>query len=179
MTTDSGYRDMEVPSFSLSTCYNLTMSRLIRGAKIGATALLSPGAAAVIFDERREKVLLTQRADNGLWCLPGGGIDPGESAEETCIRETLEETGLEIQVIRLVGIYTSPNVIIEYEDGNRWQSVGMNFEAVILGGEMRKSEETIDLGYFPVDSLGDLDLMENQLERIQDALKALPEAIIK
>ncbi len=80
---------------------------------------------------------------------------------------------------RLVGIYTSPDVIIEYEDGNRWKSVGINFEAEVTGGKLSESDETIELGYFPVDSLGDIDLMENQSERILDALKNLPEAIIK
>ena len=168
-----------MPSFSLSTCYNLTMSRLIRGAKIGATALLSPGAAAVIFDERREKVLLTQRADNGLWCLPGGGIDPGESAEETCIRETLEETGLEIQVIRLVGIYTSPDLIIEYDDGNRRQPIDMTFEAEVVGGELGLSSETTDYGYFAIDSLSGMGVVEIDLERVLDAFKNYPEAIMK
>ena len=155
------------------------MVKLIYGDRIGKDAKFRISATSIVFDDAREKVLLTQRKDNSRWCLPGGGMDSGESAEEACARETFEETGLRVSVIRLVGIYTNPNVIIEYEDGNRWQSVGMNFEAVVLGGEMRKSEETIDLGYFPVDSLGDLDLMENQMERIKDALRALPEAIIK
>jgi 8-oxo-dGTP pyrophosphatase MutT (NUDIX family) len=48
----------------------------------------------MVFDEERTKVLLTRRTDNGRWCLPGGGIDSGESAAEACEREALEETGL-------------------------------------------------------------------------------------
>ena len=94
------------------------MSKLIYGDRIGADARLAPGAATIIFDESREKVLLTQRSDNGRWCLPGGGMDPGESASEACIRETMEEMRLEVRVTRLVGIYTSPDLIIEYADGN-------------------------------------------------------------
>ena len=155
------------------------MSKLIYGDRIGADARLAPGAAAIIFDENREKVLLTQRSDNGRWCLPGGGMDPGESALEACIRETMEETGLEARVTRLVGIYMSPDLIIEYADGNCWQPVAMTFEADVVGGELRLSDETTDYGYFLVDRLDDVDLMEHHLERIQDAAKTLPYAIIK
>ena len=155
------------------------MSKLIYGDRIGVDARLAPGATAIIFDENREKVLLTQRSDNGRWCLPGGGMDPGESASEACIRETMEETGLEVRVTRLVGIYTSPDLIIEYADGNCWQPVAMTFEADIVGGELRLSDETTDYGYFLVDRLDDVDLMEHHLERIQDAAKTLPDAIIK
>jgi len=155
------------------------MSKLFFGDRIGRDARLAPGAAAIIFDENREKVLLTQRSDNGRWCLPGGGMDPGESAEEACIREAMEETGLEIRVNKLVGIYTSPNLIIEYADGNRWQPVAMTFEADVVGGELRLSDETIDYGYFLVGSLGDVDLMEHHLERILDAVKGLSGAIME
>ena len=155
------------------------MSKLIYGDRIGADARLAPSAAAIIFDESREKVLLTQRSDNGRWCLPGGGMDPGESASEACIRETMEETSLEVRVTRLGGIYTSPDLIIEYADGNCWQPVAMTFEADVVGGELRLSDETTDYGYFLVDRLDDVDLMEHHLERIQDAAKTLPDAIIK
>ncbi len=155
------------------------MSKLIYGDRIGTDARLTPGATAIIFDETREKVLLTQRSDNGRWCLPGGGMDPGESASEACIRETMEETGLEVCVTRLVGIYTSPDLIIEYADGNRRQPVAMTFEADVVGGELRLSDETTDYGYFLVDRLDDVDLMEHHLERIQDASKTLLHAIIK
>jgi len=106
-------------------------------------------------------------------------MDPGESAEETCVREVLEETGLEVLVTRLVGIYTSPDLIIEFADGDRVQMVAMTFEAKIIGGELRLSDETTDYGYFPVDSLNNVDLMEHSLEQIQDGVKNLPEAIIR
>ena len=106
-------------------------------------------------------------------------MDAGESAEEACIREVLEETGLEVRVKRLIGIYTSPDMIIEYADGNRWQPVVMTFEAEVIKGEMGLSDETTDVGFFSVDDLSSLDLMENHIERIQDALEKRPSAIIK
>ena len=74
------------------------MSKLIYGDRIGKTAILSVGAAAIILIDSRKKVLLIRRSDNGRWCLPGGGVDPGESAEEACVRETFEETGLKVRI---------------------------------------------------------------------------------
>ena len=148
------------------------MSRLIYGERVGKTAVLAPRASAIIFDEAREKVLLTRRADNGRWCLPGGGMEPGESAAETCVRETLEETGLEVRVTKLVGIYTTPDIIIEYADGNRIQPVAFSFEAEITGGELGLSDETTEFGYFAIEGpggLNGLDLMEHHLQRILDA----------
>jgi len=147
------------------------MSELIQGERVGRGATLRAGASVLIFDQRREKVLLTRRADNGLWCLPGGGMDPGESAEETCIRETLEETGLHVRVTRLVGVYTSPNITIQYPDGNRTQPVTFSFEAEIVGGELGLSDETTEYGYFPVDQLDAIDLWAHHRQRIQDAVQ--------
>ena len=155
------------------------MAKLIWGDRIGKDSRLSPSAIAIIFDETQEKILLTQRSDNSRWCLPGGAMDPGESAEEACVREVMEETGLEARVKRLVGIYTSPDLIIEYADGNRFQPVAMTFEAEVVDGEMRLSDETTDIGFFSVHDLSSLDLMENHVERIQDALENSPGAIIK
>jgi len=155
------------------------MAKLIYGDRIGKDARLGPGATAIIFDTERNNVLLTQRTDNGRWCVPGGAMDPGESAEETCVREVMEETGLEVLVTRLVGIYTSPDLIIEYADGDRCQMVALTFEAKVIGGELRLSDETTDYGYFPVDSLNDVDLMEHSLEQIQDGVKNIPEAIMR
>ena len=155
------------------------MSTLIRGERIGKTAIVRPGADAIIFDESRENVLLTRRSDNKRWCLPGGLMDPGESAHETCIRETLEETGLQVRVTRLVGIYSSPDLIIEYEDGNRQQPISMAFEAEVICGQPRLSDETTDHAYFTIDSLEGLDVMEHHLVRIQDAVINSPGAFMK
>ena len=155
------------------------MSELIYGDRIGKTAALAPGATAVIFDQAREKVLLTRREDNGRWCLPGGGMDPGESIAETCVREALEETGLEVRVIRLVGIYTSPDMIIKYADGNRKQPVAFTFEVEVTGGELTLSDETTEFGYFAVDKLDGLDLMEHHIPRIQDAAANRAEPFVR
>ena len=106
-------------------------------------------------------------------------MNPGESAEEACMRELMEETGLDVRVTRLVGIYTNPDLVIEYADGKRWQPVAMTFEAEAVGGKLRLSDETTDYGYFSVDSLDDVDLMEHHLVRIQDAVINSPGAIMK
>lgn len=147
------------------------MSNLIQGDRVGRQGKLRPGASAIIFDDTRQMVLLTRRSDNGRWCLPGGGMDPGESAAETCVREVLEETGLAVRVTRLVGVYTSPNIMVEYPDGNRIQPVAFSFEAEVVGGELCLSDETTDFGYVSVEKLDTIDLMEHHRQRIADSLQ--------
>jgi ADP-ribose pyrophosphatase YjhB (NUDIX family) len=104
------------------------VAKIIEGERIGKLGKLALGCSATIFDSTRQKVLLTRRTDNGRWCLPGGRAEPGENVVETCLRETLEETGLQVRMVRLLGVYSSPHRMVEYPDGNRYQVVALNFE---------------------------------------------------
>jgi 8-oxo-dGTP pyrophosphatase MutT (NUDIX family) len=155
-----------------------SVAEILFGERIGSTATLRVGCAAVVFDAAHDKVLLTQRTDNGLWCLPGGGMDPGESASEACCREVREETGLVVEVIRLTGIYTSPDRIIRYADGNTHQTVAMCFEAKVIGGDEGLSAETIDVGWFTKADAAGLSWMSNHDERLADAWIDHPHAVI-
>ncbi|WP_153072168.1 NUDIX domain-containing protein, partial [Escherichia coli] len=66
---------------------------------------IKPGVAGIVFDEYG-RVLLMKRADNGLWGIPSGHVEPAETVEQAIIREIREETGLEVQVKRLIGVYS-------------------------------------------------------------------------
>lgn len=128
------------------------------------------GCSAILFDDAREKVLLTRRADNGLWCLPGGMIEAGESVAEGCAREVLEETGLQVRVTRLTGVYSDPRHLIVYPDGNRVHIVVLNFEVEHLGGVPGLSAETTEIAWFPVKEAINLPLFHNHSEHLRDAL---------
>jgi ADP-ribose pyrophosphatase YjhB (NUDIX family) len=157
----------------------IIVATLIWGDRVGRQGKLRVGASAVIFDETREKVLVTRRSDNGRWCLPSGAVDPGETVEEACIREVLEETGLRVRVTRLIGVYSSPDMLVVYPDGNKWHLIAFSFEAEVVGGELRLSDETTEAGYYAIDGLGEIDLMEPYRERIADALLGQEKTIIK
>lgn len=154
-------------------------TRVLYGERIGREGHLRVGSSAVIFDPGREKILLTRRKDNSLWCLPSGGMISGESAAETCSREVLEETGLVVQVIHLIGVYTSPNWLIEYSDGNRAQAVAFCFEAEIVGGELKIGDEVSEMGYYKGQEIEKLDLMASHRQRILDAFEDQREAFIR
>ncbi len=139
------------------------------GERIGKNGVLRVGSAAVIFDQRREKVLLTRRTDNGQWCLPGGGMEPGESGAENCIREVFEETGLRVRIVRLIGVYSDPNDLVEYPDGNKVQIVALSFEAEPVGGLLGLSSETTEAGYFSLEEIEHMDLLSPHFQRIRDA----------
>jgi ADP-ribose pyrophosphatase YjhB (NUDIX family) len=145
------------------------MSKTIYGERIGKQGKILVGCSAAIFDEKREKVLLTRRADNGKWCLPSGHMEPGESALEACVRETKEETGLDVRVTRLVGIYTDPNRLLEYPDGGQFHLVALHFEAEVTGGALALSDETTAYGYFALPEIDRMDMLEIHRERITDA----------
>ena len=152
---------------------------LIYGDRIGKLGRIVTACDAVIFDSPGEKVLLTRRTDNGRWCLPGGAMDPGESASECCAREVLEETGLVVTVGRLIGVYSTPHRITEYADGNRKQALDLVFEAVRLSGDLSVSDETTELGYFSPEQMKSMDVMELFHERVNDAFARQGEAFLR
>ncbi len=147
------------------------MTRVLYGDHIGKEGELRIGSCAVIFDDRREKVLLTKRSDNGLWCVPGGQMEAGESVEECCIREVFEETGLQVRPIRLIAVYSNRDQLVVYPDGNQAQIVVLSFEAEITGGELGLSEETTQVGYFSPVEMESMPMLGRHLERVMDALE--------
>lgn len=88
------------------------------------------------------RILLTRREDFEIWCLPGGGVDDGESVAQAAVREAREETGLDVVLTRLVGIYSRPT----------WQASGSHevlFAAKPVGGKLRPQQsEVLDARYF-------------------------------
>jgi ADP-ribose pyrophosphatase YjhB (NUDIX family) len=155
------------------------MTKVLYGERLGKQGQLRLGSSATIFDETHQKVLLTKRADNGQWCLPGGGMEAGESIEEACLREVLEETGLRVRLIRLVGVYSDPNQLVVYPDGNRAHFVTLNFEAEITHGEPRLSNETTDIGFFTLEELEGKQLLGHHKERIRDTLVGQAAAFVR
>jgi ADP-ribose pyrophosphatase YjhB (NUDIX family) len=109
------------------------------------------------------KILLTQREDFETWCLPSGGVEEGEDLAQAAIRETKEETGLDVQLTRVVGIYSrtgswSPGYIVL-------------FAAKPVGGELKCQEgETVAVDWFAFDDLpGPLSMGHKR--RIKDAIE--------
>lgn len=107
----------------------------------GNQKLILTGTAALIRDARW-RVLMQQRRDNGLWSLPGGGTELGESASDTNFREVREEMGVDVAIKHLIGLYTSPRLDVQYPNGDQTQIVVPCFECAIIGGalEMQTSE---------------------------------------
>jgi len=120
------------------------------------------GAYAVIFDDDR-RVLLCHRRDFDAWNLPGGGVEEGESPWDAAIREAREEVCLDIEIIRLTGLYWKPQK----------RDLVFNFEGRVVGGVPATSDEADAVGYFAMDSLP-ANTAPLQVERIRDALAGGP-----
>jgi 8-oxo-dGTP diphosphatase len=118
------------------------------------------GACAIIFDER-DRVLLSHRRDLDLWNLPGGGVESGELPTEAVVRETREETGLDVVIERLVGIY-----------GKRDKDeLVFAFTCRLGGGRLSVTDEADEFRYFQVNAIP-LNTSPKQIERIHDALSS-------
>ena len=157
----------------------MNQTQVLYGKQLGKQGTLRLGCSAIIFDEVREKVLLTRRADNGRWCLPGGGMKSGESVAEACEREVLEETGLTVRVKRLIGVYSDPDQLVIYPDGNKAFFVVLSFEAEVLHGELTLSDETTEFGYFYVSEMENMSMHGHHKQRVEDALANTGQAWIK
>ncbi|PWH12704.1 MAG: NUDIX hydrolase [Anaerolineae bacterium] len=157
----------------------MAKTKVIYGERVGKEGRIRLGCSAAILDEIGEKILLTRRQDNGQWCMPGGAVDAGESVAEACIREVWEEIGLRVRIVRLVGVYSDPNRLVIYSDGNKVQTVALHFQAEVLEGQPHLSNEVTDFGYFSVEEAQSLEMLGNHYERMVDTLKRESAAFIK
>ena len=104
-----------------------------------------PSANVVVVNDKGQ-ILLIRRTDNGNHALPGGGMDLGESITQAAVREVKEETGLDVELTGLVGIYTNPRHVIEYtSDGEVRQEFSIVFTAKPTGGRPRTSSESSEV----------------------------------
>jgi len=154
------------------------MTQVLYGERIARQGKIRLGCTASIFDEHG-RIFLTRRTDNGEWCLPGGGMEAGESAAEACEREVWEETGLRVHLKRLVGVYSHPDQLTIYPDGNKAHIVALHFEAEVIDGEPSLSDETTDFGFFTLREIEGLEMFGRHRERVVDTLENHRQALIK
>ncbi|MEU2834160.1 NUDIX domain-containing protein [Streptomyces lavendulae] len=128
---------------------------------------LVPAASAVVVDEGG-RVLLQRRTDNGMWALPGGKMDLGESIGECAIRETFEETGVTVEITGIVGTYTNPGHVFAYSDGEVRQEFSICLLARPTGGTLRTSDESFEVAWFAQDAIDDLPMVPSIRKRIND-----------
>ena len=84
-----------------------------------------------------------------------------------------------MRIVKLSGVYTSPDWVIEYRDGNRHQLVAFSFICERTGGELQLSDETTEFGWFTPDEIRSMDLVEHHPQRIADALEDRAEAFVR
>jgi ADP-ribose pyrophosphatase YjhB (NUDIX family) len=126
------------------------------------------GASAIVTDDGR--ILLHRRVDNDFWALPGGNTELGESITTTVIREVREETGLDVEPLYVVGVYSDPEHVFAYDDGEVRQEFSVCVACRLLGGVLRISEESRELGYFSPTDLDGLHMHPRIRVRIDDYL---------
>jgi ADP-ribose pyrophosphatase YjhB (NUDIX family) len=131
-----------------------------------------PAVAAVVENSDHE-VLMIQRTDNDLWALPGGAQDIGESVIEAVQREVTEETGIEIEVTGLSGIYSDPRHVIAYDDGEVRQEFSICFLAKMTGGALRASSESRQVHWVPASELNNLNMHPSMRLRVVHGLQGL------
>ena len=108
-----------------------------------------PKVAVGVVLERDGRILLTRRNHEpraGYWSFPSGFVDAGEVLEEAAVREAREETGLDVTVERLVGVYSAR--------GER--TVFVAYAGRIVGGELKAGRECMEVAFFPPDALPEL-----------------------
>ncbi len=132
----------------------------------GSSTQFRIAVSALIFQEGN--VLLALRRDIDWWNLPGGGMEVGETVEEAVCREVWEETGLEVEVEFLVGVYSKPQK----------QEVVLTFQCRTVAGKLTATEESSDCRFFAPAALP-INTLPKHRQRIEDALMHAPHAVLR
>ncbi len=127
---------------------------MFRVKKVDEQTYVKAGVGLILLNDKGQ-ILFEKRRDCGMWGLPGGKIDAGESIEQTAIREAKEETGFNIQVMRLLGVYSDPkdHLVAYLPSKDVAQLVDIVLEAKIVSGILTTSDESEELRFFDLKAL--------------------------
>ncbi len=124
--------------------------------RIGHELLLVP-TVAVLARDADGLLLLVQDEESGLWSCPGGIVEPNELPADAAVRETWEESGVLVELVRLAGVFGGESFAATYRNGDRLAFVATVFAARPLAGSPRgDGNETRDARYFAADELAAL-----------------------
>lgn len=138
-------------------------------SRVGHDPVILVGVCAVIPNGTGD-ILLERRSDNGTWCLPGGHMEIGETAQATAVREIREELGVGLEVKDFLGVYTNRK-IMTYANGDQSFPIGIFLIASISGLPVIDGE-TLEIGYFSKRSLPS-NILEVHKQPIQDYFEGL------
>lgn len=130
---------------------------------------LVPAASAVVIDHDG-RIVLQRRRDNEMWALPGGVMELGESVADCAVRETREETGLDVEVTGIVGVYSDPKHVFAYDDGEVRQEFSICVLARVRGGTIQVSDESHEVHAFHPEQIETLPMVPSIRLRISDYL---------
>lgn len=135
-----------------------------------------PATSAIVIDDAG-RVLLHLRSDNKRWSIPGGGMEPGETLSECVVREVREETGIEVKPTRIVGVYSDPERLAVYDDGEVRQEFSICLACTPIGGALDVTDkETEEVGWFTASEVEDLNLTPGIRRRLTDYFRCDPSA---
>lgn len=134
--------------------------------------MLQVPAAGVVSFDAAGKVLLVRAAEGGKWTIPGGMVEPGESPAEAAVREMKEETGLEVELLSILGVFGGPDFRIVYSNGDQVSFVSTTFLAKVVGGSlMLEASEVLEARYFSEDEAFSEDLKPTLVETLRAAFQ--------
>jgi len=132
-------------------------------------------AVTAFIQDDQGRLLLIRRTDNDLYAIPGGALELGETLTQTVQREVMEETGMAVEVTGLIGVYSNPEHVIEFTDGEVRQEFSICFRADPTGGELRTSNESKEVLWRAPADLDALNIHPSIRLRIQHGLERRPE----
>lgn len=145
-----------------------TRSRPSGSAAPKANTLI-PASNLLVVDDSGA-ILLQRRRDTGQWALPGGAQDIGETAAQCAVRECLEETGIVAEITGFLGVYTNPNHIVAYTDGEIRQQYENTYIGRPVGGEPTINDEADGVRFIQPASLDEYDIHPSMRQQIDDYL---------
>lgn len=145
-------------------------------ARVGRRKIFLVTTSVVIWEGGEEKrFLLQHRTDMDVWGLPGGMLEIAEDVTSCARREVREETGLTLGDLRLVGVYTHPDLDVTYPNGDEFQQFTFCFSGTANGGQMQIDPTEVHAQrFFAPAELGRLTVPAWYRAMLRDALRGGP-----